>query len=267
MYLYIITNEQTTKRWKINLLFYSGWKERLKEVVPIAFHSAALVAGEYWGFYFVGFEAAYFGEIQLSAHIILINVVDVLNNICCASSQALASVAGAAIGANLPMIAKRYIKIFFIFIYTIGSILSLFLIIYSREIASLFSNNASIIKLASNTMPLVVLAEIGDYFQMTLASVIRSLGQQRKAYLFSFLNFAVFLQILVIILGFLAHLQIKGLWLAFTIAWFAIGSIYLAILTKLDWDEISLQIYLQLKDEQLSREINLKELSSSALLS
>ena len=49
LFLFIITNRELKKNWKINWnnLFYEGWKENIKVIWPIAWHSAALVAGEF----------------------------------------------------------------------------------------------------------------------------------------------------------------------------------------------------------------------------
>ena len=270
LFLFIITNRELKKNWKINWnnLFYEGWRENIKVIWPIAWHSAALVAGEFWGLFIVCFEAAYFGEIEMSAYIILSNILDFIYNISGATSQALTSCVGASLGANLLQVAKNYIKAFFIFAYALNIILLIICILFSHEIASIFSEDPRIIEIITSIMPIVIITEVGDYFQCLLNFIIRAFGKQKEASVVTVLIFGVLQQILVFSLAFGAGLKVYGLWLTFGICIYITGAIYFIILKKLDWEYTALQIYMQLKEDKqnVASIDSLIELSNSSYL-
>ena len=204
----------------------------------------------------------------MSAYIILGNILDFINNICGATSQALTSCVGAALGANLLQVAKNYIKAFFIFAYALNIILLIICILFSHELASIFSEDSRIIEIVTSIIPIVIITEFGEYFQCLLDSIIRAFGKQKEASVITVLIFGVLQQILVFSLAFGAGLKVYGLWLTFGICIYITGAIYFIILMKLDWEYTALQIYMQLKEtkQNVASVDSLIELSNSSYL-
>ncbi|KAH9589302.1 Multi antimicrobial extrusion protein [Trypanosoma melophagium] len=165
-------------RWPSPALYRKeGWVTFMKVGIP----SLVAVCAEWWAFEIQAFFAAAISPLALAVFGVAMNIVSMMFSVALGLSVSASAVVGNALGGQRPIFAAQYAKFIIICDIILGALTALAMGCFGGHIARLYTNVPELSNAVESTMPLVILAHVGDSLQFCLQGVFRGAGRPEQA--------------------------------------------------------------------------------------
>lgn len=121
------------------------------------------------------------GSDQQGASITMITITAFFYMVSIGISIAAATLVGNNLGANKPRRAKVYTNMVVVLTIIIPVFFSIFVFLYSEEIASIFTKHENVKRLLLIVLPYLSIFMVADYMQGATSGIIRGMGYQKVA--------------------------------------------------------------------------------------
>ncbi|HHI5329641.1 TPA: MATE family efflux transporter [Legionella pneumophila] len=174
--------------------------------------------------------AASFGTVALAAHQIVLACISVLFMIPLGISMATSVLVGQALGKRSWLEARKtgWIGIKVALVYSL--IAAIILIVFSRVIIMLFTNDEHIITVAQSLFVIFGFYQIADSIQVTGSGAMRGSGNTRYALISNITGYWIVGLPAILLLSFMYHYNVMGIWIGLMIGGFTV-----AIMVLLSW--------------------------------
>jgi MATE family multidrug resistance protein len=188
-----------------------GWKSVLK----LAASSLFQVASEWWAFEISSLMCGILptATIALAGQSILLTLISLSFMIPLGISVTSSLRVGANLGSQQPEQAKMSARIAVCLAFLIGLVNMVIFLLLRNHLARIFTNDAKIIKIVSDVLPLVAVFQILDCLNGCCAGVIRGVGNQRVGAILSAVGYYVVGLPIGGYLAFSREMDLKGIWL------------------------------------------------------
>ncbi|XP_050224946.1 protein DETOXIFICATION 24-like [Mercurialis annua] len=223
------------KTWKG--FTFAAFKDILP-IVKLSISSGIMICLEMWYMSILVLLAGYMknATVAISAFSICLNISGWQIMICFGFLGAACVRVSNELGAGNAKATKFSIKVILCTSMSIGVISSILCLIFSRKISYLFTDSKQVADSVSDLSVLLAISLLFNSIQPVLTGVAVGAGLQSKV---AYLNLACYYGIgipLGALLGYVAHLKIKGLWIGMLIGE-ALQTLVLSFLIwKTDWD-------------------------------
>ena len=227
-------HKKTWTGWNLRAAMnWTGVKQFLKLGVP----GAAMTCLEVWGFELTTLAAGLLGEASLAAHTCILQVIVTTFMIPFGISIAVSTRVGYLLGKGSAKGGKRIVLVSYVLTGAIMLTLGTILMIFKTSIGFIFTSDEAIVGLVSQVIPVVALFQFFDGTQAVFGGVLRGMGHQIVGAFFNLMAFYVVNIPLGILLTFVAHQGIIGLWIGLAVALFLVSTSLLIRLLLVDWDK------------------------------
>jgi len=238
---------------------FRGWIEFLKIAIPSSF----LMCAEWWAYEILSIIAIWISELDFTVHILLSDLNTILSTVCIGFGMTTCIIVGKNISEKGVVVVRKYIKIIFIYGFSIMFVVVITLFIFKNKVLSLFLDDEDVLAKGHAVIPVLCIANLFDVTQTILSSVCRGLGKQLFASLITFFNFYVTQTLLGILLGKFMEMGVFGIWLG---EWIGVAlsafSYCFLLFFYFDFRKIQTQIFNRLqKDSQIfnSSDVEVKD--------
>jgi MATE family multidrug resistance protein len=235
---------------------FKGWTEFLKIAVPSTF----LTCAEWWAYEILSIIAIWISELDYTVHILLSNLNGILYTVCIGFGMTTSIIVGKNISEKGVGVVKKYIKIIYIYGFSMMFVVVIILFIFKNKVLSLFLDDEDVLAKGRAVIPILCIANLFDVTQSILSSVCRGLGKQLFASLITFFNFYVTQTLFGILLGKFMEMGVFGIWLGewIGVALSAISYCFL-LYFYFDFRKIQTQTFSRLqKDSQILNPLNVE---------
>ncbi|ORC92760.1 membrane transporter protein [Trypanosoma theileri] len=165
-------------RWPSPALYQKeGWINFMKVGIP----SLVAVCAEWWAFEIQSFFAAAISSLALAVFGVAMNIVSMMFSVALGLSVSASVIVGNALGGGRPIYAQQYAKFILVCDIILGALTALTMAYFGSHIAQLYTNVPELVSAVESTMPLVILAHVGDSLQFCLQGVFRGAGKPEQA--------------------------------------------------------------------------------------
>lgn len=224
--------------WPLLLLldkrFFQNWKKMTDLSVP----GVLMVEAEWLAFEIITFTASTFGTDVLAAQSIVSTTCVLLYQVSFAISIAASTRIAWYVGAaskNALLVATKAA------IYTAGSFGFLnAIILYSLRdfFASLYTDNAKVLQIASQVLIVGAIYQINDFLACTTGGILRGQGRQKIGGYLNLISYYAIALPFAFLFAFYFDLGLVGLWFGMVIALFFISVAQVYYVVTSDWDQI-----------------------------
>ncbi|KAL7665564.1 Ethionine resistance protein [[Candida] zeylanoides] len=213
---------------------FSNWKR----ILDLSGPGVLMVEAEWLAFEIITFTASTFGTEVLAAQSIISTTCVLLYQIPFAVSIAISTRIAWYIGAASKSAAKTATKSAIIFSICVGMFNGGFLFVFRKWLASLFTNDAQVIDLASKVLIIGAAYQINDCIVCATNGVLRGQGRQKiGGYLNLFSYYCIALP-LAFVFAFYYELELVGLWLGMIVALMVVSATQYYFVVVSDWNLI-----------------------------
>jgi MATE family multidrug resistance protein len=184
-----------------------------------AFGLAALLAGV-------------FGTVQVAGHEIAINIASLTYMVPLGVSAAAAVRVGQAIGRSDMAGARRQALAAMLVGAAFMSVMAVLLLVAPAFFARLYTNDAAVIGVAAQLIPLAGVFQVFDGTQVTAIGALRGVGDTRTPFLVNLMGYWVIGIPVSLLLGFTAGMQTVGVWWGLVIGLAVVAVILVARLRQ-----------------------------------
>ena len=216
-------------------------KESFKDWGPfikLAVYGAAFTCLEWWACEIINIFAGYIESTSLAASIAISN----LNILYCMIPFGIGMTATTLIGNSLGELssfnAKTYAKAAGIINAIIVFIMGALMIIFSKGIASFFTEDREVASIIIKILPLLALEEMFDTTQTILGKVIIGMGKQEMSSKIALVVYYAIMLPLAYIMGLKLKLGAFGLWEAMAIGMAILTVCYFMVIYRSDWEKL-----------------------------
>ena len=242
--------KQTAVRFDRTALAY--WADYLKIGVP----GACMLCFEWWAFEFLAIFSGYMGVASLAAEVVIINIVTFVFMMPLGVSFAASSLTGNYIGANQIKLAKKFGNLTIVMNMLLTLVVLGLMIVFSDFIANLFTNDPEIVALTKDATWAMIFYIFFDGIHGVQAGIIRGLGKQNWASVFTLVCYYVFGMPLALWFGFKSDMGVSGLWLGFAIASVILDLGFYFIIRCTNWARVAYDMTKRMdKEEEVKKEI------------
>ncbi|CAI5758762.1 unnamed protein product [Candida verbasci] len=234
-YIFLINGYQCWPKESIlNKIFWINWNKMLNLSIPCVL----MVEAEWLAFEIITFQAAKFGTTTLAAQSIISTTCVIFYQIpfalSIASSTRIAWFIGAASkkSAKITTYSSLYTSLVF------GILNCTFLYIFKNNLASLYTKNKDVIKLASKVLTVGAVYQINDFISCSTGGILRGQGRQWIGGILNLIGYYLIALPLAYILAFLYDLQLLGLWFGMIFALIFVSLLQLYFVLSSNWDKI-----------------------------
>ncbi|KAJ9185715.1 hypothetical protein P3X46_005312 [Hevea brasiliensis] len=133
--------------------------------------------------------------------------------------------------------AKFSVKVIFFTSLCIGVFFFVVCLAFDRQIAKLFTNEKEVIHAVFNLSPLLAFSVLLNSFQSVLTGVAVGAGRQSMVAYINISSYYIFGVPVGLILGYVAHLETKGIWIGMIIGVVMQVTVLGYITSRTNWDE------------------------------
>lgn len=212
--------------------------EDMIEYLKIGVPSSLLLAVESFGLQALSFVAVIIGKDVYLGHVAIFSVYNVANTPLLGFSIAILVNVSRSIGEKNIKNMKIYRNCCLLLGCGFQVILSLVLMGFHRQILGMFVEDEALIDEYKLSFFIMCCAIPLDMLQFGTNSFARSCGKFLQTTVTSISIFTVFMSSLALILGYVAEMNLFGIWLAFIISVFVLFAIYSLIIQMIDYKEV-----------------------------
>ncbi|KAI9452378.1 MOP flippase [Lactarius psammicola] len=205
--------------------------------LKLALPGILMVGTEWAAFEIVALAAARLGAVPLAAQSVIMTTDQILNTIPFGIGIAASTRVGNAIGRRDAAGAKFIGHLSALLSALTGACVMLSLLASKDVYGYLFSDDASVVALVAQVMPLVASFQVADGLAGSCGGVLRGQGRQHLGAAFNLLAYYVLALPLGITLAFRADYGLQGLWIGQVFALFVVGTCeYAVVWLGTDWE-------------------------------
>ncbi|KAI0463982.1 hypothetical protein LJB42_002994 [Komagataella kurtzmanii] len=207
-YVILIDGKQCWGGFCKNALF-----QDFSSILKLAIPGVIMTEAEYLAFEAMTLASAYFGTVQLANQSILAAIGSLVFQIPFAVSVAIGTRVSQLIGAGDIVNSKKSAGHALRFALVVGSIDCLGVILFSDPLLKVFTNDKNVINACKMIIPILAIEQIYDTVNITFGSILRAMGKQKVGSIFYLSGYYLVALPLVLVLAFVLHLEVFGLWL------------------------------------------------------
>ncbi|KAG8649900.1 hypothetical protein MANES_08G150400v8 [Manihot esculenta] len=211
----------------------------LVPVIKLSISSGLMLCLEFWYNALLVLLAGYMenAATQVSALSICLNITGWEFMLCVGFLTASSVRVSNELGRGDAKAAKFSVKVIFFTSLCVGVLFFFVCLVFDSQIAKLFTNEQDVIKAVSSLSLLLALSVLLNSFQTVLTGVAVGAGRQSMVAYVNMSSYYIVGVPIGVVLGYVAHLQIKGIWIGMTIG-VVLQVLLLGYFTsKTNWDE------------------------------
>ena len=228
-------------QWTPEAMSLSG----LIDYIALALPSAALYCSESWAFELQAMVAGWVSTEGLASHVAGVSVICIAFRLPQGMSQSLATLVGASLGKGKPGEAEAFRSCGLFMTLIASSAVGLAVFVFKRQIASIYSTDASVVSVLDPVMIQAAFFIVVDAFATVQEGVLRGLKLQPVAMKYKL--FSMFVVMLPTSLALSRFIGVPGIWLGSTLGVSSSSFWYNRILSRCDFAERSA---IAIKDNQ-----------------
>ena len=174
-------------------------------------------------FSLVGIMMGRMSALALAGHQVALTLASLTFMVPLGVSVSAAVLVGRAVGRRDPDGARRAARLSIATSLTFMALSALTLLLFPRQIASLYSNDPAVIAIAASLIPIAGVFQIFDGLQVTSGGVLRGFGETRSPMFANLVGYWVLGFPVSLWLGFKLGLGPRGLWWGFVVGLGAVG--------------------------------------------
>jgi len=224
---------------------------------------------EWWSFEVAVIEAGYLGAIPIDAHIIVLNILYIAYSFPLGFSIAASTRVGNCLGAGKEHKAKmaaKCVNILFLFTVIIYGLIFFFI---RKIFIEIYTNDSTVIELATSLAPLAAVIMLFDGIQGICAGILRGLGYPIYGAIFNLISYWVFGIPTGFVLTFIFSFGVYGLWWGTLLAQLIVDGTYFTFFILIDWKKAAIKAQSlannKLEEENLNNTYELSEIPSNNL--
>ncbi|OCH88449.1 MOP flippase [Obba rivulosa] len=210
------------------------------EFLKLAIPGILMVGTEWAAFEIVALAAGRLGALPLAAQSVIMTTDQILNTIPFGIGVAASTRVGNRIGARDAAGAQRASHAAALLSVAVGFAVMVALMATKDVFGYLFSDDAAVVRLVSQVMPLVASFQVADGLAGSCGGVLRGQGRQHLGAAFNLVAYYVLALPMGITLAFhpRTHLGLRGLWIGQVVALFIVGlGEYAVVWFGTNWDK------------------------------
>ncbi|GMM50072.1 Erc1 protein [Starmerella bacillaris] len=213
--------------WKV----FRNWAPLVQLAIP----GLIMIESEFLAYEVMTLAASYLGTTDLAAQTILSSITSLAYEIPFAVGCAASTRVATLIGSGMPSAARLAAGVASAVAVTIGALDATIIMIFRKSLTSFFSNDETVIAIASKYVYLCAFMHFFDATAAVLAGIIRGQGRQRIG---GYINFSCYYIIGVpagLLLCFKYGYGLPGIWIGFNSALIAVVIASLLALRASNW--------------------------------
>ncbi|KAA1477572.1 MATE efflux family protein [Dentipellis sp. KUC8613] len=191
--------------------------------LKLALPGILMVGTEWAAFEIVALAAGRLGSLSLAAQSVIMTTDQILNTIPFGIGIAASTRVGNFIGARSASGAKAAGHLSALLSMITGLVVMVLLLCTKDVYGYIFSDDAAVVHLVAQVMPLVASFQIADGLAGSCGGVLRGLGRQHLGALFNLVAYYVMALPMGLALAFHWRLGLQGLWIGQVVALFIVG--------------------------------------------
>ncbi len=208
-----------------------------KEIIRLGFPVSCSFLLEVGAFSLTTFLAGRFGELQVSAHQIVLTWTSLTFMIPLGVSSAVSTLIGHSLGSQQFSLIKWQMKASLLvsgLVMTVTAIIFLFFPVWPLR---LFTQDPGIIELGIHFFMVAAFFQIFDGLQVTLSGILRGLNKTKATFVANVLSFWVVAIPCGLFLAYKQNMQVEGFWLGLAVGLF-VATIFLSITLYIHWKNL-----------------------------
>ncbi|XP_065192151.1 multidrug and toxin extrusion protein 1-like isoform X1 [Sycon ciliatum] len=240
-------------RWrKLHHLTWPGWSFKCLDnwmvFTRLALAGGIMVCLEWWAFEILLFVAGHLGQVPLAVTAVMYQAVYITGMVAIGLMIAVNILVGNALGAGDWKKAKSCFRVALVMNGTSGIIMCGLFLSLRNELGKIFTDDPEVIHGVAEVVPYLASLELADYIQCACAGVIRGAGRQSVGAVSNiFAYYAIALPVGVP-LALRTTMGVRGLWLGMGIGLVFQATMYLIIISRIDWEKESIAAQQRVKD-------------------
>ncbi|XAR50240.1 hypothetical protein NMG60_11004510 [Bertholletia excelsa] len=207
--------------------------------LSVAIPSALMLCLERWSYELLVFLSGLLPNPKLAASVtaISLDTSSLVFGISTGFGSVVSTRVSNELGAGQPAAAKHAVKVVIFLALTEGSIVSLIAILFRHEWGYFYTNEKEVVNCMASIMPLLAVSNFMDGIQAVLSGIARGCGWQKVG---AFVNLGAYYLVglpSAIVLTFVFHFGVKGLWMGIMIGSGLQALVYLAITLRTNWEK------------------------------
>ncbi|CAC5374012.1 TC.MATE [Mytilus coruscus] len=213
------------------------WNTFLKLAVPGIF----MIALQWCGVEMSVIICGFLDEVQLAAHTIVFQIYFVIFTVPLGIAVGACVKVGYSLSVGNHKKAMTTSRVAASITVLVVVVVAVTLLALRYVLPKAFTDNVEIVELSSKLFPLLALYSLFDFVAITLQGVLRGVGQQRFAAIFTLVSYYVIGLPLSITLTLYTSLKVAGAWWAMIISSVFQCVVYFIKLERLSWEEESIK--------------------------
>ncbi|ODV80762.1 ethionine resistance protein [Suhomyces tanzawaensis NRRL Y-17324] len=218
-------------------IFFRNWSKMINLSVP----GVLMVEAEWLAFEIITFTAASFGTDVLAAQSIVTTTCALMYQIPLAFSVTISTRVAWYIGAASKRAAITATRSSIMCSLTLGLMTGIFLFAFRRPLASLYTNDQSVIDFAAKVLVVASIYQLNEFLSCASGGVLRGQGRQKIGGYMNLFSYYFLALPSAFIFAFYFKLELIGLWLGMIIALVVTSTLQLYFVVTSDWDYIITQ--------------------------
>ncbi|XP_058002572.1 protein DETOXIFICATION 24 isoform X2 [Hevea brasiliensis] len=208
-------------------------------VIKLSISSGLMLCLEFWYNAVLVLLAGYMknATTQVSALSICLNITAWEFMLCIAFLTSASVRVSNELGRGDAKAAKFSVKVILFISLCLGAFFFIICLAFDSQIAKLFTNEQMVIKAVSNLSLLLAFSVLLNSFQAVLTGVAVGAGRQSMVACINVSSYYIGGVPIGVILGYVAHLQIKGIWIGMTIGVVMQVMVLGYVTSRTNWDE------------------------------
>lgn len=218
----------------VSPVLFRNWSKMINLSVP----GVLMVEAEWLAFEIITFTASKFGTQVLAAQSIVSTTCVLLYQIPFALSIAASTRVAWYIGAAAKDSAKIASTVAICTSLVLGIVNGTFLFCFREALASLYTDEADVIKLTSKVLIVASIYQINDFLSCSTGGILRGQGRQKIGGILNLVSYYGIALPCAFTFAFYFKLELVGLWLGMIIALFVVSILQYYFVATTDWDHV-----------------------------
>jgi len=223
-----------------------GWGKLLVIGIP----STVQLCCEWWFWEMCAIVVGYLGAEALAAHVATNNLISLLFMPTVGFSEATATIAGNAIGAEQPQKAQRVIGVCAAMNTILWTILAACVVCFRHFIAEMYTKEEGVQRVMQSLLCIFAFAGYFDSNQNILGGGLRGIGHQNIASAGYIVGFYGFMLPLGVLLAFPLKIGVQGIWYSFVAGTGSACAFFLWYVRRLDFADVVAEAKVRMAAEE-----------------
>eukprot|EP01135_Chromosphaera_perkinsii_P002714 Nk52_evm82s226 gene=Nk52_evmTU82s226 len=223
-------HKETWGGWSKQAL--KGWGQFLKLAIP----GMLMTCSEWWAFEAMTLGAGTFGEIQLNAQSVVMQIISISSMVPLGIAVASTIRVGKYLGSGNAEGARRSAIAAIGLIFMVQIVSSILTIVLKFQIPKVYTANEDARAYAAHIIPIVAGFQLFDGVQGVCAGILRGCGRQTTGAILNSVCYYLVGLPMGFIMAYHFHQEVAGLWSGMFVALFLVSSSAVLLIVKTDWE-------------------------------